>query len=482
MTTIPDTHPTGTYPDTAGAGSLDGNFPADFLWGAATAAYQVEGATREDGRGPSIWDHFAATSGNTYRGETGDVATDHYHLMEQDVALMAELGLGAYRFSISWPRVLPQGTGNVNRRGLDFYDRLVDTLLSHGITPVATLYHWDLPLALHERGGWLTRDTAHAFAAYAEVVARRLGDRIAWWITLNEPWCSAYLGYGIGVHAPGVRDRRAAATAAHHLLLAHGLAIPRLRAHTRREAQVGISLNLTPVYAADDRPETLRAQAQADIFHNRWFLDPLFRGTYPARLESDLIVSPSSVADGDLALIAAPLDFLGVNYYSRLLVRAHAHAHQDASLSVPVSETYEVVGPVPGSTYTEMGWEVYPQGLVDVLARVDREYAPRAIAVTENGAAYRDEWAGGAQVRDSQRVQYLRLHIQALAEALTRGIPLTGYFLWSLLDNFEWAEGYSKRFGLVYVDYPTQRRIVKDSGRWYAALLRAQRERKNAAP
>jgi beta-glucosidase len=481
MTAISDTHPSGTYPDAAGARSLDGIFPAGFMWGAATAAYQVEGAARKDGRGPSIWDHFAATPGNTYRGETGDVAADHYHQMEQDVALMAELGIGAYRFSISWPRVLPQGTGIVNPRGLDFYDRLVDTLLSNGITPVATLYHWDLPLALHEQGGWLTRDTAHAFAAYAEVVARRLGDRIAWWITLNEPWCSAYLGYGIGVHAPGVRDRRAAATAGHHLLLAHGLAIPRLRTHTRPEAQLGIALNLTPVYAADDRAQTLRAQTLADIFHNRWFLDPIFRGVYPAELEPDLVVSPLSIEDGDLALIAAPLDFLGVNYYSRLLVRAHGQAQQGGSLQVPVSETYEVVGPVPGSAYTEMGWEVYPQGLIDLLARVDREYTPRAIAVTENGAAYSDRWDGGEQVRDPQRVKYLRLHIQALAETLARGIPLKGYLLWSLLDNYEWAEGYSKRFGIVYVDYPTQRRIVKDSGRWYAAFLEAQRERSKGA-
>jgi beta-glucosidase len=474
MTVSYDAHADDMQLDLADRPSTSGVFPPDFVWGAATAAYQVEGAAREDGRGSSIWDHFVSTPGNIAGGETGDIAADHYHRMERDVALMAELGICAYRFSISWPRVLPEGVGAVNPRGLDFYDRLVDVLLEHGILPVATLYHWDLPLALHERGGWLTRDTAQAFAAYAEVAARRLGDRIAWWITLNEPWCSAYLGYGVGVHAPGVRDPQAAVTAAHHLLLAHGLAMPRLRSLTRPGAHLGITLNLTPVYMADDRPETRRAQERADIFHNRWFLDPLYRAAYPVGLESTLGVSPPPVVDGDLALISTPTDFLGINYYSRLLMRAPAQLSPSARSASP-SEPYEAVGPVPGSAYTAMGWEVYPRGLVDVLARVHRDYAPSAIAVTENGAAYSDRWDGGERVRDPDRVKYLQLHIQALAEALAQGVPLNGYFLWSLLDNFEWAEGYSKRFGLVYVDYPTQRRIVKDSGRWYAAFLEAQR-------
>jgi beta-glucosidase len=452
---------------------LAASFPASFLWGASTAAYQIEGATREDGRGPSIWDRFSSTPGNTHNGDTGDVAADHYHLMEQDVDLMATLGLGAYRFSIAWPRILPEGTGTVNMRGLDFYDRLVDRLLERGITPVATLYHWDLPVALQDRGGWVNRDTALAFADYVEVTSRRLGDRISRWITLNEPWCSAYLGYGVGAHAPGVRSMHAAFAAAHHLLLGHGLAVPRLRERARRDTQVGIALNLTPVYRSDLRPATLRAQNQVDRFHNRWFLDPIFRGTYPSGLFEGVGESPPPIEEGDLAAISTPIDFLGVNYYSRLLIRASEGRKQD-----PGSVSYfdgEFVGPVPGSAYTDMGWEIYPEGLADVLLRVHNEYCPSAILVTENGAAFRDVWDGGEHVSDAQRVEYVREHLQALAVALMLGIPVDGYFAWSLIDNFEWAEGYSRRFGMVYVDYPSQRRIIKDSGRWYTELVAAHR-------
>jgi len=457
MTARPDLRADAENDATSDA-DLAACFPANFLWGAATAAYQIEGATREDGRGPSIWDRFSATPGKTKDGDTGDIAADHYHLMERDVGLMAGLGLGAYRFSIAWPRILPEGTGAVNARGLDFYDRLVDRLLERGIAPVATLYHWDLPAALEDRGGWLARDTALAFAEYAEVVTRRLGDRAIRWITLNEPWCSAYLGYGTGAHAPGVRSMGAAAAAAHHLLLAHGLAVPRLRASSRPDTPVGITLNLTPVYAADDRPETLRAQRQADRFHNRWFLDPIFHGAYPAGLFEGLDAPPPPIQDGDLASIAAPLDFLGVNYYSRNLIRGDGDR-----------------GPAPDSAYTDMGWEIYPEGLADMLLRVHHDYAPRAIAVTENGAAFHDAWDGGPRVRDARRADYLREHIQALAVARLLGVPVEGYFAWSLMDNFEWAEGYSRRFGIVYVDYPSGRRIVKDSGRWYAELLATHR-------
>jgi beta-glucosidase len=450
-------------------------FPATFLWGAATSSYQIEGATREDGRGPSIWDQFAATPGAVYQGHTGDVAADHYHRMQEDVNLMAEMGLGAYRFSIAWPRILPQGTGAVNAPGLDFYDRLVDALLAKGITPLATLYHWDLPLLLHERGGWLNRDTAYAFADYAEVVARRLGDRVAWWITQNEPWVAAYLGYGVGIHAPGLRDICSAVTAGHHLLLSHGLAVPRLRALTRGAAQVGITLNLYPVYPADDRPETARAAEQADAFLNRWFLDPLYHGRYPDQLFADLGVAEPPVEDGDLALISAPTDFLGVNYYSRRVVRARPAG----SARGPWTPSgYEEVAALPGATYTQMGmgWEVYPQGLTDLLVRLTEDYAPSALLVTENGAAYEDRWDGEGVISDPERLEYVRGHVQALAEALARGVPLRGYMVWSLLDNFEWGEGYSKRFGVVYVDFPTQRRILKESGRWYAALARAHRQ------
>jgi beta-glucosidase len=452
---------------------LAASFPSDFLWGAATAAYQIEGATREDGRGLSIWDRFSSIPGNTHDGDTGDVAADHYHRMEQDVDLMANLGLNAYRFSIAWPRILPQGGGSVNVRGLDFYDRLVDVLLARGITPVATLYHWDLPAALQDRGGWVDRDTALAFAGYAEVVARRLGDRVTRWTTLNEPWCCAYLGYGVGAHAPGMRSMRAAFAAAHHLLLAHGLAVPLLRELARPDAQIGITLNLTPVYAADLRPATLHAVNQVDRFHNRWFLDPIFRGRYPSGLFEGFGEASPQIEVGDLASIAAPIDFLGVNYYSRLLIRASETPKRHAR-SGPYSDG-QIVGPVPGSAYTDMGWEIYPEGLADVLLRVHKEYAPPAILVTENGAAFRDAWDGGERVGDTRRVEYLRGHLQALAVALMLGIPVEGYFAWSLIDNFEWAEGYARRFGIVYVDYPTQRRIVKDSGRWYAELIAAHR-------
>lgn len=452
------------------------NFPANFLWGAATSAYQIEGATAEDGRGVSIWDRFAATPGATYQGHTGEVAADHYHRMRDDVRLMAKLGLGAYRFSIAWPRVLPEGTGSVNKQGLDFYDRLVDVLLERGIAPVVTLYHWDLPQALEERGGWLNRETAYAFADYAEIVARRLGDRVDSWLTHNEPWCAAFLGYGIGIHAPGKKDLHAACVAGHHLLLSHGLAMPRLREHTNPKAQLGITLNLGPIYPHDTSPETLQACDRADAFVNRWFLDPIFRGSYPEDLFTNLGVRPPPVEPGDFDIIQAPLDFLGVNYYSRKVVRARRDVHS----GVLDTKGFEEVAQVPGASYTQMGqgWEVYPAGLTDLLVRITRDYAPPAILVTENGAAYEDQWDGNGQVNDPERLAYVREHIQALGRALAQNVPLRGYFLWSLLDNFEWGEGYSKRFGMVYVDYATQRRIVKASGRWYADFIAGQRRRR----
>ncbi len=463
-------------PDLSSYAGMSAMFPADFLWGAATSAYQIEGAAREGGRGPSIWDQFAATPGAVYAGHTGDIATDHYHRMQEDVALMAQMGLGAYRFSIAWPRVLPQGTGAVNAQGLDFYDRLVDSLLVKGITPLVTLYHWDLPLALHERGGWLNRETAYAFADYAEIVAKRLGDRVEWWITQNEPWVAAYLGYGIGVHAPGLRDVQSAVVAGHHLLLSHGLALPRLRAEARQGAQVGITLNLYPVYPADERPETAQAWKRADDFINRWFLDPIFAGRYPAALFDDLGVEAPPVEDGDMALIGAPIDFLGVNYYSRRVVRALP----PGSAPNPWGPSgFEEVALIPGATYTQMGagWEVYPQGLADLLVRLKEDYGPRAILVTENGAAFEDQWDGDGHINDQERLEYVRAHIQAMAQALAEGVPLRGYMVWSLLDNFEWGFGYSRRFGVVYVDFSTQRRVLKESGRWYAAFVKAHRQR-----
>ncbi|HET8908648.1 MAG TPA: GH1 family beta-glucosidase, partial [Ktedonobacterales bacterium] len=435
------------------------SFPRDFLWGAATSAYQIEGATREDGRGLSIWDQFAATPGRTYQGETGENAVDHYHRMEQDVALMADLGLSAYRFSIAWPRIVPDGTGAVNQAGIDFYDRLVDQLLAHNITPVATLYHWDLPIALFEQGGWRNRQTAYAFADYAALVARALGDRVAWWITHNEPWCPAYLGYVEGVHAPGVKgDMQAAVDVGHHLLLSHGLATQAVRAVTPAETRIGIALNLFPIFAGDARAETLRATERAHRFHNRWFLDPIYRGEYTPGLFGDLGANPPPIQEGDLAIISEPTDFLGINYYNRWIVRAGGSGT-------------EYVTDLPDATFTQMGWEVYPHGLGLILEDISRTYHPKTLLITENGAAFDDVWNGNGHIGDSQRVLYLSEHLRAVGDAIAHGAPVAGYFVWSLFDNYEWAEGYSKRFGLVYVDFATQRRIVKDSGKWYAGVI-----------
>lgn len=446
-------------------------YPRDFLWGAATSAYQIEGATREDGRGSSIWDQFAATPGRTYQGETGDIAIEHYHRMEQDVALMADLGLSAYRFSIAWPRILPDGTGAVNQAGIDFYDRLVDQLLAHHITPVATLYHWDLPLALFEQGGWRNRETAYAFADYATVMARALGDRVGWWITQNEPWCPAYLGYGEGVHAPGVKgDMQAAVDVGHHLLLSHGLATQALRAATPVDTRIGIALNLFPIFAGDARAETLRTAERAHRFHNRWFLDPVYRGEYTPGLFEDLGATPPTIQEGDLKIISAPTDFLGVNYYNRWIVRAGSEVAANG-----VASGIEYVTDLPDATFTQMGWEVYPHGLGLILEELTRNYHPRTLLITENGAAFDDEWNGNGRVSDPQRVLYLSEHLRAVGDAITHGVPVAGYFVWSLFDNYEWAEGYSKRFGMVYVDFATQRRIVKDSGRWYAGFIARQR-------
>ncbi|GLV55083.1 beta-glucosidase [Dictyobacter sp. S3.2.2.5] len=440
--------------------------PKDFVFGAATASYQIEGATHEDGRGTSIWDTFAATPGKVFGGHTGDVADDHYHRMPQDVDLMSQLGLDAYRFSIAWPRILPQGRGDVNQSGLDFYDRLVDALLAKGITPFATLYHWDMPQTLEDAGGWTNRETAYAFADYAEIVARRLGDRVAGWITLNEPWCSAYLGYGIGVHAPGVRNRQAAIDSAHHLLLAHGLAVPRIRAAVAPDKQVGITLNVYPVYGEDERPETLRDMALQDAFSNRWFLDPLFQGHYPETFFADMGLNPPPIQGDDLATINVPVDFLGINLYSRNLVRGTAG-------QAPLADAVATVSPVPEACYTDMAWEIYPNALKDMLLRLHHDYNVKALYVTENGAAFSDKWDGKSEVvSDPRRVSFLQEYITAAAGAAHEGVPLKGYFVWSLMDNYEWAEGYRKRFGVVYVDYETQRRIPKESVLWYSSLIK----------
>lgn len=452
-----------------------GRFPADFLWGVATSAYQIEGAIEEDGRGLCIWDEFARLPGAVARGDTAAVATDHYHHWREDVDVLARLGVRSYRFSVAWPRVYPLGTGAVNARGLDFYDRLVDALLERQITPMMTLYHWDLPAALQREGGWLNRQTAFAFAEYAETVARRLGDRVQWWITHNEPGIVASLGHGQGLHAPGIADPQAAVTAGHHLLLSHGLSVERLRAHVRADARVGITLNLTPIYAADELPETRREVEISDTVVNHWFLRPLFAGCYPESLFAHLGTMPPPIEAGDMEIIASPLDFLGVNYYMRQLIQTPVRPSTSRLERRP-----RVVVPVPGASYTEMGWEIYPTGLADALRQVNAMYHPAAIVVTENGAAFSEPESVAGEIQDDQRIAYLQGHIQALARARHEGLPIQGYFVWTLLDNFEWTDGYHPRFGLVAVDRLTLERRVKASGWWYAAFLREQQNSASA--
>ena len=447
------------------------SFPADFWWGAATAAYQIEGSVSEDGRSPSIWDTFCATPGRIAGAHTGEPAADHYRRAGDDVAMMAGLGLDAYRFSVSWPRVQPHGRGPENRSGSAFYDRLVDDLLAAGIKPAVTLYHWDLPQELEDRGGWTHRDTAYRYAEYAALVAERLGDRVQLWCTLNEPWCSAFLGYGSGAHAPGRVDDEAALRAAHHLLLAHGLGTRAVRS-VLPSAQISISLNRGAVRPVSADPADVDAARRVDGLLNRLFLDPILTGAYPADVVADTaaVTDWSFVQDGDLTAIGVGVDVLGVNYYQPDLVGA---------------ATDPVAGPwcFPGSRnlafhngpgpVTEMGWTVDPTGLLEVLLRLERDHPGLAVMVTENGAAYPDLVGADGQVADPHRITYLHSHLLAAHEALSAGVDLRGYFVWSLLDNFEWALGYAKRFGLIHVDYETQTRTAKDSAHWYRRVIAA---------
>ncbi|CAA9565616.1 MAG: GH1 / GH5_19 [uncultured Thermomicrobiales bacterium] len=441
-------------------------FPDGFVWGAATAAYQIEGAAQEDGRGISIWDTFSRTPGKVINGDTGDVACDHYHRYPDDVALMRELNLGAYRFSIAWPRIQPTGRTAGSERGLAFYDRLVDTLLEAGIEPWATLYHWDLPQPLEDDGGWPARDTGDAFATYADLVSRRLGDRVKHWITLNEPWCSAFLGYHLGIHAPGKTDLREALQASHGLLRAHGLAVPAIRANCP-DGQVGITLNLTPAYPVDPEREGDRAAAHRfDGYFNRWFLDPIAGRDYPADMVEHYGEDAPTVLPGDRDAIAAPLDFLGVNYYAPAFL---AEGGGDGPLGFRQQD--------PPGERTAMDWLVWPDGLHDLLRRLGRDYGGTfgPFYVTENGAAYDDPAPEGDRVPDPDRIRYLAGHLDACQRAIAGGVDLRGYFAWSLLDNYEWAFGYTKRFGIVHTDYETQRRTPKDSARWYARVAAANR-------
>jgi beta-glucosidase len=456
-------------------------FPPDFVFGSATASYQVEGAWNEDGRGPSIWDTFSRTPGLVSDGTTGDVADDHYHRLEADLDLMASLGLESYRFSISWSRIIPTGSGAVNAAGIDFYSRLVDGLIARGIWPIATLYHWDLPQPLEDAGGWPNRETAFRFAEYAAVIGAALGDRVHTWTTLNEPWCSAYLGYGSGAHAPGRANGADALAAVHHLNLAHGLALRELRTVVTNDPQFSVTLNLHALRGVGETGS--EAVRQIDAIANRAFTGPMLRGEYP----SDLFHDTASVTDwsfilpGDLELIHQPIDVLGVNYYSTTAVRlwdgvterAAADGHKPAAGTPwPGADRVEFVhqdGP-----YTEMGWNIAPAGFERLLWDVHCEFPNLPLMITENGAAFPDVVTDG-MIHDADRIDYLRRHITAVHRALERGVDLRGYLVWSLLDNFEWAYGVSKRFGIVRVDYDTLERTVKDSGRWYAELASTHR-------
>jgi beta-glucosidase len=461
---------TATVTSTSAQPALAGiTFPDGFIWGAATASYQIEGAAREDGRGPSIWDTFTRTPGKVYAGHTGDVACDHYHRYVEDVAMMADLGLASYRYSIAWPRIQPDGTGPVNARGLDFYDRLTDALLGKGIDPVVTLYHWDLPQTLEDRGGWAARETAEAFAEYARIVHGRLGDRVKTWTTLNEPWCSAYLGYASGLHAPGKKDPAAAFAAVHHLLLGHGLA-----ARTLRDAgaqSISITLNPSAVSPVDPDSWADREAARViDGLSNRIFLDPLLRGRYPADMLEHLarFTDLSYIQDGDLDIIHAPLDVLGINFYQPTYVYAKPGA--TGSPDQPGSEG--VAYRAPDGPVTDMNWLVEPSSLTRLLKRIHDDYPGTALLITENGAAYPEGPSEDGAVHDTRRVEYLDGHLRACHDALAAGVNLRGYFVWSLMDNFEWAEGYAKRFGIVHVDYSTQQRTLKDSAKWYRDVIR----------
>ncbi|HEX4702626.1 MAG TPA: GH1 family beta-glucosidase [Pseudonocardiaceae bacterium] len=468
--------------DRTAARSTNGTFPSGFLWGSSTAAYQIEGAAAEDGRTPSIWDTFARRHGAVRNADTGDIAADHYHRFTEDVALMAELGLSAYRFSLSWSRVRPEGSGPVNPAGLDFYDRLLDELLANKIRPLVTAYHWDLPQALEDEGGWTNRDTAYRFAEYLGMAAERLGDRVSAWTTVNEPWCSAFLGYASGVHAPGRREPEAALQATHHLLLAHGLGVGVLRNTVPSDKQTSIVLNLHSVRPASPSAEDTRAAERIDTLGNRIFLEPLLRGAYPAQVFTDTadITDWSFVQDTDLAEISRPIDLLGVNYYTPTLVAARPAGappiREDghgASASSPWVGADDVDFLRPPGSRTMMQWSVDSTGLYDVLARIGREYPNLPLVVAENGAAYDDYLDPSGRIRDSERIGYLRSHVAEVHRAIAAGIDVRGYFVWSLLDNFEWSYGYSRRFGIVYVDFATQRRWLKDSARWFAEVTSA---------
>jgi beta-glucosidase len=430
-------------------------FSDDFVWGVATSSYQIEGAAHDDGRAPSIWDAFCSVPGKVVNGGNGDVACDHYHRLDQDLDMMAELGVKAYRFSIAWPRVQPDGKGAFNEKGLAFYERLVDGLLERGMQPFATLYHWDLPLALQEtQQGWESRDTAYRFADYARKIGSVLGDRVASIATHNEPWCTAWLGNATGYFAPGNESLKQAAHVAHHLLLSHGFALQALRADGVK-APLGIVLNQSPAHGASDSPEDQAAASLEYAKFVRWYMDPLFKGEYPAEaLQWYGDNGPQdAIRDGDFGIIGVPMDFLGINYYTRIFASASGARRPPGELG-----------------FTDMDWEIYPQGLTELLTRLNADYKLPPVFITENGCATKDTLENG-RVRDNDRIDFYDRHLAALADAASQGVNVAGYFAWSLMDNFEWASGYDKRFGMVYVDYATQQRTPKDSALWYRDVI-----------
>ncbi|MGA0902222.1 MAG: GH1 family beta-glucosidase [Candidatus Nanopelagicaceae bacterium] len=424
-----------------------------FTWGVATSAYQIEGAAFEDGRAASIWDTFTRVPGAIINGDNGDIACDHYHRYKEDLDLMKWLGVTAYRFSISWPRVIPNGVGPINQKGIDFYDRLIDGALERGIEPWPTLYHWDLPQALQDRGGWMVRESADWFAEYSHKMAERFADRVKNWMTINEPFCSAWLGHLTGIMAPGIKDLKSSIAASHHLLLGHGHATRAIR-EVNKDVKVGVVLNFTPAIPATDSNEDLLAAQLADGFDNRWFADPVFKASYPKDIVEAFGINVPIIGD-DLSVISTPIDFLGMNFYFRQTVTFDEKA-------VPLK--YRQVTPNVERTF--MGWEVHAPTLTDLLIRFSTEYKPKEIFITENGSAWDDRVVDG-KVEDKERMSYLERHLEAIFTAKANGVPVNGYFAWSLLDNFEWAYGYGKRFGLVYVDYATQKRIPKSSAHFY---------------
>ena len=432
-------------------------FPEKFVWGVATSAFQIEGASQLDGKGPSIWDKFCRQPGAIADQSNGDIACDHYHRLEQDLDLIAGLGVDAYRFSVSWPRVRPTGSGEWNTKGLDFYERLVDGLLKRGIKPYLTLNHWDLPQGLQEKGGWAQRDTVYRFVEYALGMDERLGDRVATITTHNEPWVMATLGHETGIFAPGVKDRAIAMQASHHLLLSHGMALQALRA-SGCKSRLGIVLNLSPVYPATDAPADIAKARLEDGRLLRWYMDPLMHAQYPEDIVEFLGTDAPRIEDGDLKVIATPMDFLGVNYYSRSVASGSGEWDKLSS----------------GRECTDMGWEIYPEGLTDLLIRLQRDYDVPPLYVTENGGAFKDSLVDG-RIKDTNRTEFIARHIEAVALAMQQGVRMEGYMVWSLLDNFEWASGYEKRFGIVHVDYASQRRTLKDSAVWYRDFVSRQK-------